>query len=114
MEQSVLQSMRDACEAAKEEQFEDGMESRFSTHLCSLIQQYRVDALQAIEHLIRVQHISVAVLEETMRELGQIDDPATYDGRIRLLKDGLQHTSPRVRDGASLGLASLDDPQAIP
>ena len=49
-----------------------------------------------------------------MRLFGRIDHPSTHKKRMSALIRGLQHPLPRVRDGAALGLASLDNPQATP
>jgi HEAT repeat protein len=60
------------------------------------------------------EQVNAEVASEAMRWLGHIDHPITYRSRLHLLERSLHNSSARVRDGAGLGLASLDDPHAIP
>ena len=99
---------------AKGEVFEDGMESEFSRGLVTYIKKYRNAAMEALERLILTEQVNAEIASETMRWLGHIDHLITYRHRLYLLERSLLNTSPRVRDGAGLGLASLDDPHAIP
>lgn len=95
----------------REEIFEDGMESSFSKELVSTIKKYGDPVIEILSELIDNRRIDIE--EEAMRWLGHIDHPPTYNKRLWLLKQSLQHASVRVRDGALLGLASLNDPDAI-
>jgi hypothetical protein len=99
---------------AKEEVFEDGMESEFSRGLISYIRRYGNAAIATLERLIVTEQVNAEVASEAMRWLGHIDHPITYRSRLHLLERSLHNSSARVRDGAGLGLASLDDPHAIP
>lgn len=101
-------------EAAKEQNFEDGMEGEFSKALISLIKEYGVDAIEALAHFIIEEKVNPEVASEALRWLGQIDHPVSYRRRLWLLERSLRCSSARVRDGAALGLAFLDDPHAIP
>ena len=99
--------------AARYEVFEEGMDSHFSRCLTSMIEQYGNKAVEVSLDLSVQSGTNSEVAYETMRLFGRIDHPATYKERMNALIRGLRHSVPRVRDGAALGLASLDDPQAI-
>jgi hypothetical protein len=100
-------------EAAREEVFEDGMESEFSRKLVSLVEAYGNAMLEIIAYLIVYEKVNGEVAAESLRWLGRIDHAPTYPYRLWLLERSLRCSSARVRDGATLGLASLNDPQAI-
>jgi len=99
--------------AAKDETFEDGMETAFSRALQLLIEKHRDAAVDALTQLIVGGEVSPAVASEALRWLGYMEDAATHAKRRRLLERCLNDPSSRVRDGAILGLAFMDDPQAI-
>ena len=98
---------------AREEIFEDGMESEFSRRLVSLVRVNGEEALQLLTDLIIGERVNAEVAAEALIWLDEINDPLTYLSRLRLLQQGLFVSSARVRDGAIVGLASLDDPRAI-
>lgn len=111
--QIIMRKIKALFAAAKYEVFEEGMESHFSKCLTSMIEQYGSKAIEASSDLSAQSGTNSEVVYEIMRLFGRIDHSATYKGRINALMRGLRHPVPRVRDGAALGLASLDDPQAI-
>lgn len=98
---------------AKEEIFEDGMESDFSRNLFNFIKSYAHSAMEAIIPVTLSNQTNTEVASEALRILGRLNHKATYRERLWLLERGLYSTSARVRDGAVLGLAFLDDPLAI-
>jgi HEAT repeat protein len=100
-------------EAAKDQHFEDGMESAFSNELVALIGKYGDAAVKAITHLITSEIVNVEVASEALRWLGRMDHAPTYHTRLSLLERSLFSPSAPVRDGAALGLAAMDDPHAI-
>src|SRR6266700_1428079 len=103
------------CEAAKGEHFEDGMNSEFSIQLIRCIKQYGDYAVNELAHLILHELIDDEVASEALRQLGHVEHPASHRARLWLLeKSLLTCSSAMVRDGALLGIALLDDPQAIP
>ena len=110
----VMREIEALFAAARDEDFEDGMESRFSKGLVSMIRTHGNAATEAITSIIVQENANSEVVYEAMRWLGHIDDPPTYEERLCLLQRGLYYSLVRVRDGAALGLASLDDPHAIP
>jgi hypothetical protein len=101
-------------EAAQDETFEDGMESDFSKGLTWLIQEYGTDAVEALAYFIVYEKADPEVSAETLRRLGLIEHPKTYNFRLWLLERSLQCSHARVRDAAGLGLSFLDDSHAVP
>jgi hypothetical protein len=100
--------------SAKDEIFEDGMESEFSKGLTALIRKYGNDALAELAYFIVYEKASPEVTGEALRWLGLMDHPLSYHWRLWLLERSLSSRSARIRDGAVLGLAFLDDPDAVP
>jgi len=111
--QKVMDEIKSLFIAGREEFFEDGMESRFSKGLISAIGKYGELAIDVISDLILGEKVSPEVASEALRWIGYIDDDATYESRLHLLKESLKCSSPRVRDGAGLGLSFMNDPRAI-
>lgn len=101
-------------EVAKEQVFEDGMESNFSRELISLVEKYGNTAIGVITRLVVTEQANAEVASEALRWLGRMEHSLTYQSRMFLLERSLYSRSARIRDGAALGLASLDNPHAIP
>jgi hypothetical protein len=100
---------------AKEEWFEDGVESRLFQTLSKLTFAYGFAAISSIEHLLGSLDINVEVVVETMQWLGGVDDPPSHTYRRKLLeKMLLSRRAVRVRHGAASGLAAMDDPSSLP
>lgn len=99
---------------AREESFEDGMESKFSRSLKLYILTYGNHVMNVITRLIINERVNAEVASEALRWIGLIHHPDTYTKRLWLLQKALFCSSPRVRDGAALGIAYLDDPAARP
>jgi len=103
------------CVAAKDQYFEDGMDNTFSIKLIECIKRYGDHAINELAHLILNEIVDDEVASEALRQLGHIEHPASYKVRLWLLeKSLLACSSAMVRDGALLGIALLDDRQAIP
>ena len=100
--------------AAELEEFEHGMESAFSRQLELRIGESELAAIEGIAHLITRELVSTEVAAEALKSLGSFDDPGTYNYRRWLLARSLRCSQAIVRDAAALGIASLDDPHAIP
>jgi HEAT repeat protein len=111
--EEVAQKIEALFEMAKEEAFEDGVESGFETELASFIGRYGNEAIAVLTYLIISEHAKAEVASEALRVLGRINHPQTLAGRLLLLERSLYCSSPWIRDGAILGLASLDNPHAI-
>jgi hypothetical protein len=93
--------------------FEDGVSNTFSEGIEYILQEYGNKGIAALENAL-IQSEKVSCIAETLRTLGLVDDVRTAEGRFRILVRLLRHSSAVVRDGASIGLAYLDDDKAIP
>lgn len=99
---------------AKEEIFEDGMESHFSVNLSGFIKAYGHSAMETIIPIVLSPQSNAEVIAEALRVIGRLNHKSTYRDRLWLLERSLYSDSARIRDGAVLGLAFMDDPMAIP
>jgi hypothetical protein len=100
--------------ASDEQNFEDGMESEFSKKLILLVKEYANEAIEIIISIIHYdERVNAEVAAEALRWLGKIDHAPSYGFRLWLLERSLRCSKARIRDGAILGLASLNDPHAI-
>lgn len=94
--------------------FEDGMETEFSNNVISFIMRYRKQAIDTLGQFIQDTKPDPRLVSEALYWIGEIEDHTTHRDRRILCERLLEHPSPCVRDGAVIGLASLDDPEAIP
>jgi hypothetical protein len=100
---------------AKKELFEDGMENLFLTELGLLIKEHKSKAIEHITRIILHEKSTPEISGESLRLLGRIEDEESYEFRRWLLEQSLLNLSSlRVKDGAILGLASMDDKRTIP
>jgi hypothetical protein len=110
----LAEALRALFALGKEQVFEDGMESEFSNNLITLVKKYGKDALAELAYFIVYEKVRAEVAAETLRWLGLVSHPLSYHWRLWLLERSLSSRSARIRDGAALGLAFLEDPDAIP
>ena len=95
--------------------FEVGMDNQFSEDLERAIEAIGAPILVEIKRIILNEESSLTVAAETMRYIGNTESPTYRAERRELLETCLLNSRfAWVRDGAGLGLASLDDPQSIP
>ena len=98
---------------AKEEVLEDGIESGFSNGLIDLVMKYDQAAIDGITTLILDRSCNEELASEALRWLSRMEHSLTYDRRLWLFERCLASRSARIRDAASVALASLDDAHAI-
>lgn len=101
-------------ELAIDEEFEDGFESQFSRSLVAFIEKYGRKAIEALTPIFINEKINPEIIAEALRWIGRIEHIPTYKDRQQLLERCLFCSSPYIRDGAALGIASMNDPCAIP
>ena len=106
--------VRSAFEAARDEVFEDGMESGLSRELEALVAEKGTAAVGAIAELVLKEKVEPEAASEALRCLGQMEHASSYLYRRQTMEKSLSSLAAIVRDGAALGLASMDDPRAIP
>lgn len=90
--------------AAKDEVFEDGVESAFIKGLRSFLDAYSTIAVSAIEDAKETGKIPESIAAEMSRFFGDVDHAATRTQRFQLLSRWLSDQSVIVRDGAAIGL----------
>jgi HEAT repeats len=111
-ESSVRQEFVTLSELAKDEIFEDGVESNFVRGLSGLLKAGGAQGFASLLALIEGEDQNEEVTAETLLWLGRLNDPSTHQERLNLLERSLEHRSPRVRDAAATALASMDDPKS--
>ena len=99
---------------AENEEFEYGYISELSMSLEKFINIYGTNAIEAIQNCLPQKDVNTDILIETLYTLGKSQHEATYEKRLLLLLSALSIPSARIRCGASLALAYMDDPKAIP
>lgn len=112
--ESLVEEFRRIFFEARDEIFEDGMESDFSRKLSVLIEEHKEQAIKFAAEYMDSEEVDEEVASELLRQLGHCEHIPTYNSRLNLLVRSLKNDSSMVRDGAILGLASLDDPGVIP
>lgn len=108
----LLTEVRDLFERGASEFFQDGMHSEFSRALLLLIGQQGRPAIRAIAEYASSRSPKADVMSEALRWIAEVKDPSTLLDRWYVLQRGIKSASPKVRDGAIVGFASLDDPRA--
>jgi hypothetical protein len=110
---ALVEQMRLIFERGASEFFEDGMDSNFAQELLLSVVEYGNAAIDAIAEYLFASTPNSDVGSEALRRLADVEDRRILASRWALLQRGLRHRSSRVRDGAILGFASLDDRRAI-
>lgn len=100
-------------ELAVDEEFEDGFESLFSRSLVNFIEEYGKKALEVLTPIFINEQINPETIAEALRWIGRIEHQPTHSDRLQLLEQCLFCSSPDIRDGAALGIASMNDLRAI-
>lgn len=100
---------------ARNVHFQDGFENQFSQWLVEYIKSHGEKAIHDIAMHITHESPDNAVVGEACRWIGYMEHPDTYESRRKLLEHLLTgHKSHYVRDGALLGLQSMDDDKSLP
>ena len=99
---------------ARNERFEDGMESRFSKRVRKSILSGGTNAVSAWTQALNLRENAYETTEEFLRTIGDMRDEKSHGQRREVLTEMLRHGKPTVRDAARLGLAALDDRSTLP
>ena len=100
--------------AARNERFEDGTESRFSERVRKSILSGGTNAVSAWAQALTFRDNAYETTEEFLRIIGDMRDQKSHEKRREVLTGMLRHGEPAIRDAAGLGLAALDDPTTLP
>jgi len=109
----LVEHMRIMFERGASEFFEDGMESDFAQELIHSVIEHGSAAIDAIAEYLFSSKANSDVGSEALRRIADVEDQRSLASRWALLQRSLKHRSSRVRDGAILGFAALDDSRAI-
>lgn len=99
---------------ATHEDFELGTKSDFIHSLDAVVARQGTIAVEAIANIILTGQARPHVAAQALVWLGDLEHKASYGLRFRLLLICLQSASRWIRDGAGLGLDSMEDRRAIP
>lgn len=110
----LLKEIRELFEQGASEFFHDGVHSNFSHTLLKTLAQHGQTAFRAVADYLFSGNAKPDVVSEALRWLADFNDASTLSQRWAILQRTLKDRSPRVRDGAILGFAALDDPCARP
>ncbi len=111
---ALLEHIREIFRRSRAEFFEDGMHSAFSRALLATLAKHGREAFRAVAVYLYSGDADAEVVAEALRWLADFNDVTTLHERWAILQRCLRDQSPRVRDGAILGFAALDDPRARP
>lgn len=90
--------------------FEDDDETEFSTRLLGFIDYYHGHAIDALSDYIKANPHKTDIIHEVMRLVGRSGDKRSQLWRRQFLEQTLFSHSSRIRYGAILGLAYMNDP----
>lgn len=110
----IAESFNLLYEIAKDEWFEDGLQSNLAVGLEVLLRNHPAAAIAALNQILSGHRISQTALMETLKVLGRIESPETHNPRLFLIVDHLNHMSAIVRDTSLVALCLLNDSQSIP
>ena len=109
---ALSQEVRELFDDGAREFFQDGMESIFSRSLLKILHDHGQEAVAAVAGYLLSGSAKPDVTSEALRWISDIDDRATFLQRWDLLRHSLHNESARVRDGAILAFANMNDPRA--
>lgn len=109
----IIEEAINVFEAAKDEEIEDGVASNFERALVGIIGEYGGLAIDVITDLIHSGKVAPQLVYEALQVVGSMSHPPTLNYRFWLLQDSLRLPSIWIREGAVLGLSSLNDVRAI-
>jgi hypothetical protein len=112
LEERLFSAFTDLVREAGCETFFDGMDNAFRSQAIWAIEIYGDVAIYALEQAIGDPSANVEVVEEALRLLGDVENNGTEYSRLSVLIKALISSNARVRDAASVGLASLGNPVA--
>ena len=95
----------------REETFHYEMDSKFSTAVHWIVQKYGDESVLKLSRMLKKGQAST---QEALLQLGLIEDSATHTTRLAVLEESLKSGLVGLRDAAGLGIASMDDPRALP
>jgi hypothetical protein len=108
-EETVYQAVRSLFRSAYKKDLELGEESRFFAQLSSLLDSFGRAGVEMLHDFIVAGKVSEELAWQTLIFVGEVEHQATRPYRLELLSRSLSSKSHWIRDGATLGLAAVDD-----
>ena len=108
-------ALYETLDALKKDQslFETGSALRSKDMLINFIHRYGHVAIHAINIAIRDGKINTVCAGELLRQLSEIEVSGIRDKMTGMLTDYLSNPSPRIRDGAIMGLSNIGSLEAM-
>lgn len=94
--------------------YQDEAYDEFSRELGLAVLAWESSALDSVFAKIDNQELKGEVITKTFETLARLSHPPTYNFRLWMMERFLLHRSPRIRDGALLGLSIMKDKRALP
>jgi len=98
---------------AHDQSFEDGIVSPFAAELERRVFMLGSDVVLDLAAILFDKNTNAEVAAEVLKTMGRIEHIDTHQVRRWLLEKALTNSSPRIRDAAAIGLASMDDPASL-
>ena len=98
---------------AEHENLEDGADTSLEENLEAMICKHGFVAIEPLARVVLEEPVNAEVVAFALRCLGRIDHRETHESRRWILERALLSCDSMIRDGASLGLCTLNDPHAI-
>ena len=92
---------------------EHSEETEFAKKVLGFIDHYHSYAVDALSDYIEANPSKTDLAHEVLRLVGQSEDSPSQVERRQLLERNLLSHSPRIRYGAILGLAYMNDPNSV-
>lgn len=113
-----LENLEDAIEDLLKmgfhEESEESITSEFEEALTRLIETHGEAVLNILADQISQNKADPELLYQTLQVVGKMRHPKTHNYRLWLLQHSLKSSSVWIRDGAALGLSSLNDVRVLP
>jgi hypothetical protein len=109
---ALFEEIRELFDEGSQEFFHDVIQSNFSRTLLKMLMVHGQAAFRAIAEYLFSGDAKPDVISEALRWIADFNDPLTFSQRWTILERMLKNRSSRVRDGAILGFAALDDLRA--
>ena len=113
IESVILFTLHSLLKNSHEEVYEDGMDSELSRKLHAMIRGFGTPCVTILGRLLELNSTNAEVASEVLRQVGLLEHPQSHSSRLKLLVAALKFGDPRLRDAASIGLSSMEDPAAI-
>lgn len=111
---TIDREMRKLARIAKWQNFEDGVDNEFAAGIRELVTCFGPSAVEAISRAHADGLLTPGAMAEALIWLGRMESPPTLEVRFYTMIHALRDQSPQVRQGAVLGISSIEDTRAVP